>query len=562
MSVRPHEAAESASRFSLRSVFTGAFEDAVPLEAAKPHPNAAPPMSAPSAPSAARAPFLAVAAGPNSNLKFTLPQMRSNVAVGASAGNEKAVRHLQAGFLSGGTPQTTQETLRLNGMIADLHSKLDASTARCVEGQAAVDRANKRLQNDRVAYSARVSALSAELRAAQMRETAARAELAAAPRQSALDVERFKLQAEGAVELQAKFDEAVARAEELETLVAETNAAYLELQAKHAGLEAALVEAKVAAETAAETAPAVPTADCGDDHSVEAATVEGATVEGAAADEAAKPEEEAEAAEEASLEPAVDAAILAIPAAEPETGFVQKIEAHEETIKGLEQSVAEADRIIKSNDQRIWELSAERDAALQASAQACCERDSIAKELEASVTLRAEDEEALGRVTAAALEASDAAAVVAKAGANASPAMHAEAGRKLMVSNRLRTSFETGLPAAATVALSIENRSVEPFEASAIDEARHALAVGMNLGAGCFGIAAPALDQSCGIDLHRVSAAECCTDVSTAALTQHEQEALTQQQVRVNELVQCISTDLKWTLGHYATTFKTKAAVA
>lgn len=536
MSVRPQEAAETASRFSLRSVFAGSFEDT----AESPKLHATPAPAALAAPPA-QVPALNIAANPNSNLKFTLPQMRSTAALGGAAVGEKPGRHINAGFLSGGMAQTSQETLRLNGMIADLHSKLDASAARCTEAQAAVERANKRLQNDRSSFNARITTLSNELRAAQQREAAARAELAAAPRQSALDMERFKLQAEGAVELQAKYDEAVARAQELEDLVAETNAAFIELRSKHAKLEDALVEAKMDAQQTAN--------GCGD-HSVEDAEVK--------ADDDAKTEE---AEEEATLQPKIEAAVKAASQAWNDE-IAQKIDAHEATIKGLEKSVAEADSIIKSNDKRMWELRAERDAALQASAEACSERDSISKELAASVTLQAEDEEALGRVTAAALEANEDAAAVAKAGANATPAMHAAAGRSLMMAKRLRTSFETGLPAAPIVTLSVENKTAEPIDVVKVDEARQTLATGLNLGAGCFGIAAPALEQTCGVDLHRISAAECCTDASTAALNQHEQEALTQQQVRVNELVECISADLKWTLTQYATTFKTKSALA
>ena len=331
------------------------------------------------------------------------------------------------------------------------------------------------------------------------------------------------------------------RAQELEDLVAQTNAAFVELRSKHAKLEDALIEAKMDAQQTAD--------GCGD-HSIEDAEV---TPEGEAEPEEVK--------EEATFQPKIEAALKAASQAWND-GIMQKIEAHEATIKELEKNVAEADEIIKSNDKRMWELRAERDAALQASAKACSERDSISKELATSVTLEAEDEEALGRVTAAALEAKEAADAVAKAGANATPAMHAAAGRTLMMARRLRTSFETGLPAAPIVTLSVENKTTEPIEIAKVDEARQTLGTAMNLGAGCFGIAAPALEQSCGIDLNSISPAECCTDASTAALNQHEQEALTQQQVRVNELVECISADLKWTLTQCATTFKTKAVFA
>ena len=111
MSVRPQEAAETASRFSLRSVFAGSFEE--PLESSC--------TQRPLVRTAMQVPALNIAANPNSALKFTLPQVRSNAALGGAAIGEKPGRQINAGFLSGGMAQTSQETLRLNGMIADLH---------------------------------------------------------------------------------------------------------------------------------------------------------------------------------------------------------------------------------------------------------------------------------------------------------------------------------------------------------------------------------------------------------------------------------------------------------
>ena len=78
MSVRPQEAAETASRFSLRSVFAGSFEE--PLESPKLHAT-----PAPSAPPM-QVPALNIATNPNSALKFTLPQMRSNATLEAVGG--------------------------------------------------------------------------------------------------------------------------------------------------------------------------------------------------------------------------------------------------------------------------------------------------------------------------------------------------------------------------------------------------------------------------------------------------------------------------------------------
>lgn len=566
MSVRPQEAAESASRFSLRQVFSSV--DASPASVARAAP---PPPAPPTAATFAPPPAATIAAGAllpaaatnaaaNSGLKFTLPQMRGGQTTSVLAAGHHGARNLQAGFLSGGTPHTTQETLRLNGIIADLHAKLAASQERLATAERAVARGSKAISNERTNYTARINALSTELRMAQERETAIRAELATVPRQAAFDVERFKIQAEGAVQLQTRYDDAVLRSEELEKLVAETNGAYDALKARHAALEETLVAAQLAAE-AAEAKAGVSTGDCADDH-----------------DEPASEDEETDAADNdvveivesdyraAFQEALAEAAVVRgerDEAKEQSTALADTVALNMKKIDMLEASVAEADGIIKSNDRRIWEITAERDAALAATSAACAERDKVNNEMQAALELHAEDQAQIERMTAASLEADEAAQALEQAGTAATAAMRADVGRKRMLANRLRRSLETGEPAAAVVTFAVggARASATPGPGAA----RRALATGMNLAAGCFGTSAPALEDSCGLNLHTVTAAQCfeaADGVATAALRRDDEEALTQQQMRVNELVQCISTDLKWTLTRYATAFQQRAALA
>jgi len=566
MSVRPQEAAESASRFSLRQVFSSV--DASPASvarAAPPPPPLAPPTAATFAPppaatiaAGALLPAAATNAAANSGLKFTLPQMRGGQTTSVLAAGNHGARNLQAGFLSGGTPHTTQETLRLNGIIADLHAKLAASQERLATAERAVARGSKAISNERTNYTARINALSTELRMAQERETAIRAELATVPRQAAFDVERFKIQAEGAVQLQTRYDDAVLHSEELEKLVAETNGAYDALKARHAALEETLVAAQLAAE-AAEAKAGVSTGDCVS-HDDDQPASEDEETDAADNDVVEIVESDYRAAFQEALAETAVVRGERDEAKEQRTALADTVALNMKKIDMLEASVAEADGIIKSNDRRIWEITAERDAALAATSAACAERDKANNEMQAALELHAEDQAQIERMTAASLEADEAAQALEQAGTAATVAMRADVGRKRMLANRLRRSLETGEPAAAVVTFAVggARASATPGPGAA----RLALATGMNLAAGCFGTSAPALEDSCGLNLHMVTAAQCFEDgVATAALRRDDEEALTQQQMRVNELVQCISTDLKWTLTRYATAFQQRAAL-
>jgi len=606
MSVRPQEAAESASRFSLRSVFGSATPTPTPHDSpptsgdtsfalpphVQVHPHAQVQRSAHeplrmsdewARRGATHAPAAVGVVGGGGGFKFTLPQMRGPAAPGvrptAPGTGSNIARSLQAGFVSGGAAQTTQETLRLNGVIADLQSKLDSSAERLASAERSIARGNKALATERATYNARLTALSAELKSAKEREVVARTELASVPRMEAFDMERFKMQAEGAVELQARYDEALARTTELEALVAETTEAHEAMKLQHAALEEALVVAQLAVgaeqqeraeatqNDAVEAAEAAEAVEAAESIAVAAATAQNDAVLAAEAAEAAEAGE--------AVEPPADA-IAALRLA---------VEEHLKTIESLKTDCAEADTIIKSNDLKIAALCEERDAAKAETAEAIASRDRVLSEAE---TLPEAELSEMERVTEAVQAASAAAERISKAGVNATPAMHADLGRKRMMANRLRRAAETGdAPRALVTVARFAEAATEAAGAGAgagadrseakLHAARLALATGMNASAG-FGTSAPALADSEGFDLHTITAARChelldeppaeedvATDAAadgTDALVRTQLAEAVSQQMRVNDLVKAISTDLKWELAQVAEAFKQRPVVA
>ena len=623
MSVRPREAAETASRFSLRSVFAGAgagagggeaygygygygwngppSPESPPAAGDAPFPFAGFPTSAAASmasmpPRAAgipayhtnpppAMPLMPSVGNPNSNatssgLRFTLPSMKSAGSTATLNTNAGSARSLQPGFITGGAAQTTQESLRLNGVIADLQAKLDASSERLASAERSVARGNKALATERATYSARITALSADLKNAQAREAAARTELANVPRMEALDMERFKMQAEGAVELQARYDEAVSRGDELERAVAEINDAHEVLKVQHAALEEALVAAQLAADASAAAAEEAIMAKVEAEARAEAPVAEAPVAELVASlppPATAPPDGAADAASreavlaDLSLEDEQPAAAAAAEApAEPPldaiTALRAAVEEHLSTIQTLKESEVEADSIIKSNDLKIAALCAERDALVEKSAAL---EQSIAEANQLSDDSVCEIEKS----SLATRLANDAMDALEQAGTAATPEMRADAARKRMLANRLWRALETGAPAAPVVTMATYEDDAGAADRPAVDThaTRTALATGMNLGAGLFGTSAPALEESVGIDLHAVTAAQCweCDveeeegdkEEETAGIVRTQEPAAVSQQVRINGLVKAISTDLKWQLSHFAEAWKERVTL-
>ena len=322
MSVRPQQVAEEASRFSLRSVFSG-FGAGAPEPEAEPavivHAPTAAALSPPSPPlasvpshlpapahqggglrfdlslgahaagapfasqpqqtaaPAAQPPLLSLPLGNNNPKKFSfqLPELRGNTkspttgesggdagamltpaaqfAAGAAGGMaSEGTKMLRAGYLSGGSTggSAGPEIMRLNGVIDDLQTKLRKNAERLATTEQSVARGNAALQSERATSHARIVALAGEVKQAQQREAQVRAEMAAMPKVSDFDKQKFEMQARGAVELESKYNDELARAQALEEVLQGLRATHEAQTAEHEALQTRLSQATEQLETA------------------------------------------------------------------------------------------------------------------------------------------------------------------------------------------------------------------------------------------------------------------------------------------------------------------------
>ena len=292
MSIRPRQVAEEATRFSLRTVFgsldqqlnedeevpsSHAVAAAPPTAAAQTSPTSpttptALPTALPTAgaagglhfdlglPSKATTPLLALptttttTTTSSQGLKFTLPAMRvpdsehGSVPVKsttAEAGNKM----LRAGYIVGGSQGSQTEVLRLNGVIDDLQHKLKKCSDRLATTEQSVARGNAALQSERATSHARMVALAGQVREAQTREAAVRAEMEAMPKVSDYDQQRFEMQAQGALQLEQRYEEEVGRVAALEEVLATLKLEQETAAAEHAALQAELETTKAELET-------------------------------------------------------------------------------------------------------------------------------------------------------------------------------------------------------------------------------------------------------------------------------------------------------------------------
>jgi hypothetical protein len=180
----------------------------------------------------------------------------------ATAGPGGGNKMLQAGYITGGiTQKSDPELMRLNGIVDDLQERLKRSTERIGNAEQSVARGNAALQTERATSHARIIALAAEVKNAQQRETAVRAELAAVPKLSDMDAAKFEMQARGAVELQASYEKEVQRVEELELAMAEATGKHALLVDENVAMCAQLETAKAELAAAQELATAATPAD-------------------------------------------------------------------------------------------------------------------------------------------------------------------------------------------------------------------------------------------------------------------------------------------------------------
>ena len=175
MSVRPREVADEASRFTLRSLFTGSeIVSAVESPSSAPQPFVPPPQQRHTSHQQQQLRFdlAGVSAAPtltsapnNQGLKFTLPPMRTSSAAHPTLRFSGSEKKLQAGYISGGFSKTSEpEIMRLNGVIDDLQGKLKKSSERIATAEQSVARGNAALQSERATSHARIVALASEAR--------------------------------------------------------------------------------------------------------------------------------------------------------------------------------------------------------------------------------------------------------------------------------------------------------------------------------------------------------------------------------------------------------------
>ena len=253
MSSRPVEAVQEASKFSLRSVFASAPAEK-PSSPTHPVPSAAAvegPMFPLHLPATAAPTLQPVAPATAAGLKFTLPTMAARAA--PVAARPDANRMLKAGYIAGGGGNSP-EVMRLNTIVEDLERKIKKAAEKLVSAETSIARGNQALQSERAQAQARILALKAEVAAAQQREQLVRTEMASIPRASEFDEQKFKIQAEGALEVQAKLDSETAKLAALETELADLKAAHALLREEHGKLETAHAIATDALELAQKSA--------------------------------------------------------------------------------------------------------------------------------------------------------------------------------------------------------------------------------------------------------------------------------------------------------------------
>ena len=160
----------------------------------------------------------------------------------AEAGN----RMLRAGYIVGGHQGSQTEVMRLNGIVDDMQHKLKKCTDRLATTEQSVARGNAALQSERATSHARAVVLAGQVRDAQAREVSVRSEMAAMPKVSDYDNDRFAMQAQGALQLEQRYEEEVARVAALEEVLSGLHLERETATAEHATLQMQLESAKAA----------------------------------------------------------------------------------------------------------------------------------------------------------------------------------------------------------------------------------------------------------------------------------------------------------------------------
>lgn len=567
MSLRPRVAVEEASHFTLRSVFNTAptvSELSTSTQFSPEVPSYSPTNAAQCAPSAHKPPpeipMLAMNVSapaptsvPTSGLKFNLPLLKPNAnsapATTAMQGSE--TRSLQPGYITGGFGNDSNEVLRLNALVEELSAKQQQLTEKLALAEQSVVRGNTALSSERAASAARITALTAEVRSAQQREAAARTELATTPRAAQLDLDKFKMQAEGAVQLQARYDELSEQACGMTTTIETLQKEKKELETQQA-LANDLTHRAVALEELVESMKEEKEALV-QQHAALAIQLDNAKLSMDQAAQQVDKEREASTSEKAEVDAQVSELTAKLAARD------EKIAAAMEEMKAMHVECCEANKLNETLDERLASLRTERDESLkQAEAQTQAALDRVA-DLEAKMNEVPSDvQELFSRYNDAKARADEMTAQVQQAGATASTAQLSEMARARMDARTLHRATVTGSKPKENVSFVVEDDGYSDTSASAAEaateslNARQALATKLNTQKSLYGISGPATMDCC-VDFCTMTSqhmANTAAKTPTDAMIQIHDNEETAKQMRIDAMVQAVSEDLKHELKY------------
>jgi hypothetical protein len=232
MSLRPDMVREKAQAFSLNRYFS--------VDSAQPHA----PMSAISPPLGASQSTAAAPRGANNGLNFTIsaqtlgtrvatagvathaaasamasesakssmpplsftlsaPRQKTNTGLWAVPQGGDSQRRIPAGYVHGGI-DNSGEVMRLTALLEDTRIKLDRAHTKLTASETSVCRANNALVSERATANARMAQMATENRALKELEVRLKTELKNTPSatQALHNAERFRIQAEGAVQME------------------------------------------------------------------------------------------------------------------------------------------------------------------------------------------------------------------------------------------------------------------------------------------------------------------------------------------------------------------------
>lgn len=154
---------------------------------------------------------------------FALTNMRSAQYTSSSPSRGAESKVLPAGFVSGGGGSA--ETIRLTALLEEANMKYNKLAAKLASTETSLVRGNQALTTERLAAKAKSAQLVAELRVARDTEAKLRQELLCSPATAAAQAEtsKFKLLAEGAVQLETEHAASVEKIAHLHTELQKSN---------------------------------------------------------------------------------------------------------------------------------------------------------------------------------------------------------------------------------------------------------------------------------------------------------------------------------------------------